>query len=110
MFLLYRCVARCVQAAGLEIKFQMIVETDVGVLCRLRVFTLVRQLYQPQSLLATKVTSVTEPGIFLSEIFAVFSFTTHPPHLYKLISGLTGSFSVQWTITQYISVELAGWN
>ena len=31
---------------GPEIKFQMIVETDVGVLCRLRVFTLVRQLQQ----------------------------------------------------------------
>ena len=35
---------QCVQAAELEIKFQMIVETDVGVLCGLRVFTLVRQL------------------------------------------------------------------
>ena len=34
----------CIEAAGLEIKFQMIVETDVGVLCRLRMFTLVRQL------------------------------------------------------------------
>ena len=107
----------------MEIKFQMIVETDVGVLCRRETETvyvmLVRQLYQPESLLATKVTSVTVAGIFLSEIFNVFpspTLTYHPPtfpHLYKLsdlLAELAGSFSAQWTITQYISVELVGWN
>ena len=75
--------------------------------------------YQPESLLATKVTSVTVPGIFLSEVFNVFPSPTptyHPPtfpHLYKLsdlLAELAGSFSAQWTITQYISVELVGWN
>ena len=82
---------------GPEIKFQMIVETDVGVLCRRETETvyvmLVRQLYQPESLLTTKVTSVTGPGIFLSGIFYVI---THP-HLIQTIrlAELPGSFSVQ---------------
>ena len=102
---------------GPEIKFQMIVETDVGVLCGLRVFTLVRQL----STLPARVPANNQgyichrAGIFLSEILAVFSFTSHPPtaHIYTnyiRLADLTGSFSVQWTIAQYISVELAGWN
>ena len=65
-----------------------------------------------QALLATKVRSVTVAGIFLSEIFHVFSFTYQLPTSIQTIrlAEHNGSFSVQQTITWSISVELAGWN
>ena len=64
-----------------------------------------------QALLATKVRSVTVAGIFLSEIFHVFSFTYHPisyPHLYKL-SDLRNTTGVFQSSRQLLGVSQLSW-
>ena len=100
-------MARSVQAAGLEIKFQMIVETDVGVLCRHCRLRTDNVYVTPASSPVSNQGYIchsewpVEGGIFLSEIFDVFSFTYQPPTSIQTIrlAELAGGFSAQWTIT-----------
>ena len=94
---------------GPEIKFQMIVETDVGVLCGLRVFTLVRQL----STLPARVPANNQGYICHRARYLLIRniLCYHPPTSntnYQTCGAPREFFS---TVNNYsVYLQLAGWN